>query len=269
MLSGNLELFALADVLRFVSRSGATGVVNIYRPADGGRILLVEGQVVGAVVDDLVATDADAVVDAGMRLIDGGAGDFALEIEPVEGPARQAVEEFLTAVGRRRAEWRKILSSVGSLDEPFELSGLVPSGTAEITLTPLEWMIAVHADGRRSLRDIAHEAGASDFSVATALLAMSNAGLVGLHGVEPAADDEDDAVEDEEDGSYEEQDVVSYEEDAGEDEEDDAGSPMPVRSDDDLDPAELLRELGEQRSAPRGRRMAPARPDQRLRLRSR
>ena len=29
MLSGNLELFALADVLRFVARSGATGAVNI------------------------------------------------------------------------------------------------------------------------------------------------------------------------------------------------------------------------------------------------
>src|SRR3989442_1636958 len=33
MLSGNLELFALADVLRFVARSGATGAVNVYRPA--------------------------------------------------------------------------------------------------------------------------------------------------------------------------------------------------------------------------------------------
>jgi len=199
-----------------------------------------------------------------MRLIDGGAGDFALEIEPASGPTRQAVEEFLTAVGRRRAEWRKILSSVGSLEDPFELSGLVPEGTAEITLTALEWLIAVHADGRRSLRDIANEAGASDFSVATAVLAMSNAGLVALHGVAPSSQDVDDDA-DSDDDAYEEQDADSYEQDEDVQDAPAAGAV----SDDDLDPAELLRELGEQRSAPRGRRMTPARPDQRLRLRSR
>ncbi|MEX2554120.1 MAG: DUF4388 domain-containing protein, partial [Actinomycetota bacterium] len=62
MLSGNLELFALADVLRFVARSGATGAVNIYRQVDGGRVLLVDGHVAGAVVDDSAAEDPDGVV---------------------------------------------------------------------------------------------------------------------------------------------------------------------------------------------------------------
>ena len=243
MLSGNLELFALDDVLRFVARSGATGAVNIYRSEAGGRILLVDGEVVGAVVDDHSASDPDGVVDAGLRLLDGGAGDFALEIETVSGPTRQPVEEFLKAAGRRRAEWRKIISAVGSLDDPFELSGLVPSGTSEINLTPLEWLIAVHADGRKTLRDIAHESGASDFSVATAVLAMANAGLVELAGVVHA----DDSVEDEEPEA--------------------SGA---AASEEDLDPAELLRELGEQRpGGARGRRLPATRTEQRLRLRSR
>src|SRR5438093_13784586 len=95
MLSGNLELFALADVLRFVARSGATGAVNIYRPSEGGRVLLSDGEVVGASVDAFEAADVDGAIEAGLRLLEGGGGDFALDIEPVEGPVRLTVEDFL------------------------------------------------------------------------------------------------------------------------------------------------------------------------------
>ena len=268
MLSGNLELFALADVLRFVARSGATGAVNIYRPTDGGRVLLASGQVVGAVVDNTVAPDTDGVVDAVMRLMDAGGGDFALELEPATGPTKQPVEDFLKAVGRRRAEWSKILASLGSLDGALQVTALVPGGTSEITLTPLEWHIAVLADGRRSLRDIASDAGASEFAAAQALLAMSNAGLLSLPGG-PAAD-EDDYVEEDEDGDEQEQhdDAFAYEDEADEvvADPDDSGTP-----EDDVDPADLLRELGEQRPVrARGRRLAPAtREEQRIHLRSR
>ncbi|MGH2785277.1 MAG: DUF4388 domain-containing protein [Actinomycetota bacterium] len=267
MLSGNLELFALADVLRFVARSGATGAVNIYRDVDGGRILLVDGHVVGAVVEDTTAPDADGVVDTAMRLMDGGGGDFALELEPATGPTRQTVEDFLKAVGRRRAEWSKILASLGSLDGALEVTALVPTGTAEITLTPLEWHMAVLADGRRSLREIAAEAGASEFAAATALLAMSNAGLLTLPGA-PAGS-----------SAHEEQDYHDVE-DSGDDNDfayddgshDEAADPEHAEaSDEDIDPAELLRELGEQRpNRPRSRRLAPAtREEQRIHLRSR
>ena len=272
MLSGNLELFALADVLRFVARSGATGAVNIYRQQDGGRVLLVDGNVAGAVVDDFAAEDPDGVVDAAMRLMDGGAGDFALELEPVSGPMRQPVEDFLKAVGRRRAEWRKIVDAVGSLDGPLEMTALLPSGSAEITLTPLEWHIAVLFDGRRSLREIAHEAGASEFAAATALLAMSNAGLLALQGSPDAGSpdyDEDESAEDGNEDEGSEDGVGNYEDD------DEVGSPAAQDEsdapEDGLDPAELLRELGEQRPIrPKSRRIAPVtRQEQRIHLRSR
>lgn len=263
MLSGNLELFALADVLRFVARSGATGGVNIYRGTDGGRILLSDGEVVGAVVDDFAPDDPDGVVDAAMRLFDGGGGEFALELGAVSGPTRLPVEELLKLVGRRRAEWRKILASVGSLDGPLDVTAQVPAGTEEINLTPLEWHIAVLSDGHRSLRDIAHEAGASAFSVATALLAMSNAGLLSLPGSPGStAEDVEEEEPDEESGHA-----------ADFDYDDEADEPAVAEEDqpeEDLDPAELLRELGEPRSGPRGRRMAPpTREEQRLRLRTR
>lgn len=265
MLSGNLELFALADVLRFVARSGATGAVNIYRPTDGGRVLLADGQVVGAVVDNTVAPDADGVVDAVMRLMDAGGGDFALELEPASGPTKQPVEDFLKAVGRRRAEWSKILGSLGSLDGPLQVTALIPGGTAEITLTPLEWHMAVLADGRRSLRDIAGDAGASEYAAAQALLAMSNAGLLSLPGG-PVADADD---YDEDDDEHEEHDdAFGYEDEADEVVADQEDSDT---SDDDVDPADLLRELGEQRPVrPKARRLAPAtREEQRIHLRSR
>jgi len=270
MLSGNLELFALADVLRFVARSGATGAVNIYRSSDGGRVLLADGKVVGAVVEETVAPDADGVVDAVMRLMDAGGGDFALELESATGPTKQPVEEFLKAVGRRRAEWSKILGSLGSMDGPLDITALVPSGTAEITLTPLEWHLAVLADGRRSLRDIAADAGASEFAAATALLAMSNAGLLALPGGPVAHVESYNEDEEEQDDQDKHDDAFAYDDEAeAEDAVADAGDPD--TSDEDVDPAELLRELGEQRAVrPRSRRLTPAtREEQRIHLRSR
>jgi uncharacterized protein DUF4388 len=280
MLSGNLELFALADVLRFVARSGATGAVNVYRPAEGGRILLSEGVVVGASVDGLDAADSDGVVEAGLRLMDGGGGDFALDIEPVAGPVNQTVEDFLKTIASRRAEWRKIVAAVGSLDEPLVVDPQLPGGTTEVTLSSLEWQIAVAADGQRSIRELAGEFGTSAFAIATALLAMSNAGLLGLHGSGGAVDVEDSGDSDEEsdesgfayadDDSGDEDDLGAGEED-DDVEEDVVASSVGPSVQEDLDPADLLRELGEQQpAAPRARRLTSAtRQEQRLRLRAR
>ena len=266
MLSGNLELFALADVLRFVARSGATGAVNIYRPSEGGRILLADGEVVGATVDHFEATDHDGVVEAGLRLLDGGAGDFALDIEDVEGPDRLSVEEFLSAIKRRRGEWKKIVAAVGSVDEPMHVEPHVPAGVGEITLSPLEWRLAVAADGHRSLREVANDLGTSPFAAAQALLAMSNAGLLALPGSGVVEEDEEEDQPEPEHHEPEAHDAEEY------DEEDvaDAGEDPATADDEDLDPAELLRELGGQQQAPRARRLTPAtREEQRMRLRSR
>ena len=270
MLSGNLELFALADVLRFVARSGATGAVNIYRQADGGRILLSEGEVVGATVDGWDAHDGDGVVEAGLRLIDGGGGDFALDIEDVEGVFRAPVEDFLKSVARRRAEWAKIIAAVGSLDEPLNLDAMVPSGTSEITLSPLEWQIAVGADGQRSIRDLSHELGTSDFTIATAILAMSNAGLLGLHGTGEVPDLHQVADDEELEGSVEVVEDVTDDHNSDEEDHDPAADfDEHAESGDDMDPAALLRELGQQ-GAPRAKRLtAASRQESRLRLRSR
>ena len=275
MLSGNLELFALEDVLRFVSRSGATGAVNIYRPSEGGRILLVDGEVVGASVDTFEAADHDDVVEAGLRLLEGGAGDFALDIETVDGPVREPVEEFLSAVKRRRGEWRKIVAAVGSVDDPLRLDAHLPADLTEITLSPLEWHLAVIADGHRSLRDLSHELGTSPFAAAQALLAMANAGLLILPGAGPV--DVHDVDEEEPEGEPEHVEPLA-EEDAELDDQDETeeatGDEEPVSGivdQEDLDPADLLRELGgRQSSPPRARRLTEAaREEQRLRLRSR
>jgi hypothetical protein len=126
----------------------------------------------------------------------------------------------------------------------------------------------VSADGQRSLREIAHEAGTSDFAVATAVLAMSNAGLLSLSGAQPAeeAEEADDAEEDDDPG---ERSDFDYDDHAATD----AGGSTEASTaeDEDLDPAVLLRELGEQQApAPRARRLtAASRQEQSLRLRSR
>ena len=272
MLSGNLELFALADVLRFVARSGATGAVNIYRDADGGRLLLSDGEVVGATVDGFEASDADSVVEAGLRLIDGVGGDFALDIEDVDGPARMSVEDFIRSVARRRAEWAKIVSAVGSLDQPLIIDPEVPAGTSEVSLSPLEWQIAVAADGRRSIRDLSGELGTSDFAVATALLAMANAGLLALHGTgqPPAVEDSEETSDGVEHDIVDDEDVEDVADDpVSADDDHDPARGFGEDAGEDMDPAELLRELGQRDSSRTKRLTAASRQESRLRLRSR
>lgn len=269
MLSGSLDLFALADVLRFVARSGVTGAVNIHRPEDGGRILLFKGEVVGATIDGFEPRDTDGVVDAGLRLLDAAGGEFSLDVQPATGPIRSPVEEFLTAVGQRRAEWTKILDAVGSPDGPLVLSPSLPPGASEITLSPLEWRIVVLSDGRRSIRDIARELGESEFAAAKALLAMANAGMLGFEAGgaagpgEAAFGEATPADRDQLPGGAAPEPPVE-----------EPGSPPDAAEEagGDPDPAALLRELvGDGPPPPRARRRGTpsTREEQRLRLRSR
>jgi hypothetical protein len=271
MLSGNLELFPLTDVLRFVARSGATGTVNVHRPGDAGRVLLVEGEVVGVEVEGLEAADLDAAIDLGVRLLEPEGGEFSLDLEPATGPVRLPVEEFLAEVARRRVEWQKILGSLGPLDRPLQVVPLVPEGASEITLTPLEWQVAVLADGRRALRDLAADSRSSEFAVARALLAMAAAGLLEIPSAEaawpddPTAEPQAPAREPAPPLARPAPPAAARPEPSGaraaDDEEED---------EDDVDPAELLRELGERPPGPRPRpALRPTREEQRLRLRSR
>ena len=275
MLSGNLELFALADVLRFVARSGATGrgqhLPSSRRRKGPARRRQRRGSRRG-------------------RLRGGGSGWGRRRRDAAHGRRRRGLRARARAglraddasrsrtssrpwVAGERSGGRSSMPSGRSMGR-WRCRRCFRSGSAEITLTPLEWHIAVLFDGRRSLREIAHEAGASEFAAATALLAMSNAGLLELQGSPTAGDAESESY-DEDEGADDGSDEEDLDDGGTAYEDDEAGSPAAEDGsdapEDGLDPGRAL--AGARRAGRCGRRAAGwpprRRQEQRIHLRSR
>lgn len=241
MLGGSLDVFVLPDVLRLVSRAGASGLLRLRRTGVVGALGFREGDVVGGELGSGPIEDEDGLLDAVLTLMDAPGGEFSLEQEPVREILRLGVDDLLVSVSERRARWNAIIAELGGLDRPIELVPQLPESAGQVTLDPVEWQIVALADGRRTLADVAGALGFSTFRTAAVLLEMSRAGLLeqpegAVAG--PAAPTHAAPV------------VVE------------------VEDEEDADPVELLHELGSEEPVIPRRKVRPlTREEQRLNLR--
>jgi hypothetical protein len=196
MLNGSLESFALADVLRFVAGSGATGRVEVEREEVTGELMMDRGRFVAArLADDEAPSTADETLDVAVLLFDGTAGTFAVVDEDwTGGPLNLDADELVVAVEKRREEWAEVVSVLGSLDDPLTLMADLPDGMESITISAKQWRLLSLVDGVRSVQDIARDGAASVYSAAAALAELAGKGMLG-RGLGPAGDDADDAAD--------------------------------------------------------------------------
>jgi uncharacterized protein DUF4388 len=185
MLQGSLDVFALPDVLRLVSQSGATGLLAISRKGAVGALGLHDGAIVGAELSGVNANDVETLLDAALTMVDASGGQFELVQGTPTEVGRYTVEEFLDAIGEHRARWQAIVGELGGLDQPVALNPNLPDEDSTVTLSAHEWKLAVLADGSRTVGDLAGEAGLSVLRTATTLVEMQRSGL--LEGVAAAA----------------------------------------------------------------------------------
>lgn len=255
MLQGSLDVFSLTDVLRLVSQAGTSGFLSIRRPGAAGSIGLSGGSVVGGELAGIAAADPDGLFDAALTLVDSTGGDFQfVEGEPFE-VGRFSVDEFLAAVDEHRARWQAIVGELGGLDQPVGLNPNLPDEDSTVTLSAHEWKLAVLADGRRTVNDLAAEAGLSVLRTAQTLVEMQRSGLLDGIATSPPPAPAPVARTSKKAAKPPREPVpvaeVADEEPAAEDE-------------DGVDPGTLLRELG---ADEQGGRRPPTREEQRLRLR--
>ena len=106
--------------------------------------------------------------------------DVACTFTPVPAscpPAGPTVEEVITAAQSRAARWQEVVRMVGGSDTIAELTDDVMGGH-DMTLRPEEWALLCRVDGRRTLANIADQAGFTILEGASILQGLLAAGLV-------------------------------------------------------------------------------------------
>ncbi len=172
---GSLKELPLPDIIQLVSVSGKTGKFTLTRDADRGFIFLKNGQMVHAVVGDLIGEEAI------YALAIWNQGEF--QFNPSEEPDRQTITKsntnLLMEAARRLDEWRVLSKKIPSVEHVPELLAR-DNRHEQVTLNPHEWMLITKIDGNRSIADIGRTLSISSFDVAKILYGMITGELVQL-----------------------------------------------------------------------------------------
>ena len=172
---GSLKELPLPDIIQLVSVSGKTGKFTLTRDGDRGFIYLKNGQMVHAVVGDLVGEEAI------YALAIWNHGDF--QFNPGDEPERQTISKsntnLLMEAARRLDEWRVLSKKIPSVDYVPELLAR-ENRHEQVTVNPQEWMLITKIDGQRSIADIGRALNLSSFDVAKILYGMITGELVQL-----------------------------------------------------------------------------------------
>jgi uncharacterized protein DUF4388 len=183
---GSLKELPLPDIIQLVSVSGKTGKFTLSRDNDRGYIYLKNGQMVHAVVGELVGEEAI------YSLAIWNQGEFLFN--PGEEPEQQTITKsntnLLMEAARRLDEWRVLSKKIPSVEYVPEL--LTRENRHEqITLNPQEWMLITKIDGRSSIIDIGRILNISSFEVAKILYGMVTSELVALKKKSKRGSDEE------------------------------------------------------------------------------
>ncbi|MEE4270899.1 MAG: DUF4388 domain-containing protein [Thermoanaerobaculales bacterium] len=173
-LQGSLSELSLPDVIQMVSVSGKTGVFEVVRSDEVGRIHLNDGQIVDAEVGSLRGDDAV------YEMVIWSEGDFSFK----PGAAAETTTihlsnaNLLMEAARRLDEWRVLARKIPSLDRvPYFTSR---DQADQVTLSPHEWILITRIDDEHTIEEIAEQLSWSAFDVSKLLFGMITSGLVAL-----------------------------------------------------------------------------------------
>jgi len=172
---GSLAELHLPDIIQLVSVSGKTGVFHLTDGPRRGEIFLEEGQIVHAVIDDVVGEEAVYSLAIWRQ------GDFRFEagVAPSRRTIQKSNTSLLMEAARRLDEWRVLSKKIPSVDLVPEFV-ILENREGQINLNTMEWLLLSKIDGRRSVRAIADATGLSAFDAAKLLYGLVATGLIRL-----------------------------------------------------------------------------------------
>jgi hypothetical protein len=153
------------------------------KAGDGGRIgavLIARGVIDRAALESAVR---DQIQDAAFHFFAWMDGEFEFSADEVSGEedilVEMNVENVIMEGCRRIDEWELIFEQLGSLERVPHLSyNERVEERGEVTLTPQEWRVIVHVDGRADFNTILRECGLDRFHGAKVMYGMYCSGLI-------------------------------------------------------------------------------------------
>lgn len=129
--------------------------------------------------NDLDRLVQSRIVDAVFELVVTSAADFEFrgdEHHPLIGGRNHTVDDLIAASRERLDRWREVATVLPSIAAVVEIAADVPADAPDLVLSPEDWRIVAHLDGKRSIADITRQLGASAFDVCATLHRLVVAG---------------------------------------------------------------------------------------------
>ena len=181
-LQGDLESFALPDVLRLLAGTAKSGRLVIEGPTASGEIDLRDGQVLGGTTSAASrATEAADVVYELLRL-ESGSFDFDDTVDPADGDG-SSVADVLAAAQQLVAEWDDVSKVVPSVDAWVHLRPELDS--EDVSITADQWRMVAALGAGSSVRSLAERFDITDLSATQQVRDLIGSGLVELGGSAP------------------------------------------------------------------------------------
>ncbi len=163
-LQGSLSDINLADILQLIATSRKTGRFKLTRKNSIGYIYFDKGQLIHAELKDENLQGESAVY----RLSAWKEGTFEFQAnEKAPGiTIKRAFPTVIMEAVRIIDEWELIRKKVSSEDMVPYFKEIGIDQKRRITLNTKEWLILSKIDGKRTIKEIAYDAGLSIFEAA-------------------------------------------------------------------------------------------------------
>ena len=205
-LQGDLNSFALPEVLRLLAGTAKSGRLDVTGDAATGALHLADGAVADAHVSCAPGAEGPADVLFEMLRFDDGAFSFD-EGEVATGGDHQPIEEVIEAAEALVAEWTEVETVVPSMAAWITLAA-EPPGDESVKLSPDRWRLVATIAGGGTVADLARGLGLRDLAACQAVKGLADDGLVEVRASHtydvPVVEIAPDGVELDDFSSYEE-----------------------------------------------------------------
>lgn len=175
-LQGDLNSFALPEVLRLLAGTAKSGRLEVSGGAATGALHLAEGAVTDAQVSCAPKAEGPADVLYEMLRFEQGSFLFDEDHEPADGE-RHDVEEVIAAAEQLVVEWAEVEQVVPSMAAWITLAAELP-GDESVKLSPDRWRLVAGIAGGGTAADVARAHGFSDLVACKEVKSLADDGLV-------------------------------------------------------------------------------------------
>lgn len=188
-LKGDLGVLGVADVLRFLARTGKSGRL-VFEGVEGEGSVWLDGGVVVAVTagGDPVRGLAAPLDEAVCSLLRRASGSFAFDPDAPPVPegtgVGERVEDLLGRALVLLDEWQVLHEAIPSLDLRVRMVEAIPAGEHR-TVTAEQWRVLVAIGRECSVGSLAETLGLSELGVLRLVHDLVTAGLAGLASPRP------------------------------------------------------------------------------------